>query len=256
MIIQLEQISKTYPLSEENLVLAIQEVNLQVMRGEFLILTGRSGSGKTTLLNLIAGLVKPTAGKVWLYGTDLWTLPDREQSRLRNEKIGFVFQFPSLLPALNVLENVTLPAMFAGKREAANDRQRAKELLESIGMGDKLYATPRQLSAGQQQRVVITRALLHEPEILIADEPTSNLDEITEIEIMDLIKGIHAATGVTIVMVTHTQQLVPYGTRTIQIESGKIRPDGDTNQENLLFSQHNLDPVKPAIQMAPLLSKR
>lgn len=242
MIIRLEQVSKSYPLSAENTVQAIQEVDLEVSKGEFLILTGRSGSGKTTLLNLIAGLVKPTTGKVWLYGTDLWTLPDREQSILRNEKIGFVFQFPSLLPVLTVLENVTLPALFGGKRDAARDQRRAIELLESIGLGDKQDVYPRQLSAGQQQRVVIARALLHEPEILIADEPTSDLDEVTEIEIMELLKEVHVATGTTIVMVTHTRQLVPYGTRTIQIQSGRICPDPVSNGEHLMFPKLTLQP--------------
>jgi putative ABC transport system ATP-binding protein/lipoprotein-releasing system ATP-binding protein len=249
MIIRLEQVSKTYPLSEENIVPAIREVDLQVMKGDFLILTGRSGSGKTTLLNLIAGLVRPSTGKVWLYGKDLWTLPDREQSRLRNEKIGFVFQFPSLLPVLTVLENVTLPALFGGKRETVSDQRKARELLESTGLGDKLNVYPRQLSAGQQQRVVIARALLHEPEILIADEPTSDLDEQTEIEIMDLLRAVHAETGVTIVMVTHTTQLVPYGTRALQLESGRIRPDSGAGDESLLFPRLTLRAEKPALKL-------
>jgi putative ABC transport system ATP-binding protein/lipoprotein-releasing system ATP-binding protein len=190
--------------------------------GEFLIITGRSGSGKTTLLNLAAGLTPPTSGHVLLEGADLWSLTDRQRSLLRNQKIGFIFQFPSLLPSLTVLENVTLPTIFRANGAQAGAHSRAGELLETVGLGDKLEAYPRQLSAGQQQRVVIARALFNQPRILLADEPTSDLDEQTEREIVSLFQDIHAQTGVTIVMVTHTTQLVSYGTRAIQMASGRV----------------------------------
>ena len=221
-MIALRDVTKTYKVSKEVAVAAVRGVNLEVAPGEFVIITGRSGSGKTTLLNLAAGLVKPTAGEVRLGDINLWSLSDREQSLLRNQKIGFVFQFPSLLPALTVSENVALPTTFGTNHTGASPHGRATQLLDMVGLSDKLAAYPRQLSAGQQQRVVIARALIRQPQVLLADEPTSNLDEQTEREIMDLFRDIHARTGVTIVMVTHTTQLVSYGTRAIEMASGLI----------------------------------
>jgi putative ABC transport system ATP-binding protein/lipoprotein-releasing system ATP-binding protein len=155
-------------------------------------------------------------------GVDLWTLSDQQQSALRNQKIGFVFQFPSLLPALTVHENVILPTVFGPSPSADGVNDRAAELLQRVGLSEKLAAYPRQLSAGQQQRVVIARSLMNRPQLLLADEPTSNLDEKTELEIMDLFRGLHASLGITIVMVTHTRQLVPYGTRVIEMAGGQV----------------------------------
>jgi ABC-type lipoprotein export system ATPase subunit len=224
-MIRLENVTKVYPLGKEQSVTAVTDVTLEVARGEFVIVTGRSGSGKTTLLNLACGLTRPTAGRVWWQELDLWTVGDRHRSQLRNQKVGFVFQFPSLLPSLTVLENVSLPAVLRSGGGQVGREQRARELLETVGLAPKLHVFPRQLSAGQQQRVVIARALFNEPEILLADEPTSDLDERTEQEIMALFQGIHARTGVTIVMVTHTTQLVGYGTRHIRMSEGRLSPD-------------------------------
>ena len=223
-MINLNAVTKIYTLNKENSVTAVRDVTLKIEPGEFLVITGRSGSGKTTLLNLAAGLTRPTSGEVWLDGVALWDLPDRQQSLLRNEKMGFVFQFPSLVPSLTSLENVVLPTMFGAKLASDGEviYRRAAELLQTVGLADKLGAYPRQLSAGQQQRVVIARSLINQPEILLADEPTSDLDEQTEQEIMDLFQAIHGRTGVTIVMVTHTSQLVSYGTRAIQMAGGQI----------------------------------
>jgi len=221
-MIALRDVTKTYKISKEVAVTAVRGVNLEVEPGEFVIITGRSGSGKTTLLNLAAGLVKPSSGEVRLGDINLWSLTDREQSLLRNQKIGFVFQFPSLLPSLTVLENVALPTTFGKNHRGQDPYGRAAQLLEMIGLSDKLPVYPRQLSAGQQQRVVIARALMNQPQVLLADEPTSNLDEQTEREIMDLFRDIHARTGVTIVLVTHTSQLVSYGSRAIEMASGLI----------------------------------
>ena len=222
-MISLRQVTKTYQVSKEVAVAAVRGVTLEVEQGEFVIITGRSGSGKTTLLNLAAGLVRPTSGEVRLGDVNLWSLSDREQSRLRNQKIGFVFQFPSLLPALTVSENVALPTTFGTNHTGPDPYERAAQLLDMVGLSDKLSVYPRQLSAGQQQRVVIARALIRQPQVLLADEPTSNLDEQTEREIMDLFRDIHTRTGVTIVMVTHTTQLTAYGTRAIEMASGVIR---------------------------------
>lgn len=223
-MIQLNNVSKIYALDKALDVPAIKDVNMNVARGEFLVITGRSGSGKTTLLNLIAGLTRPTSGQVRIDDIEVWQLPDDQQAHLRNEKIGFVFQFPSLMPSLTVLENVVLPTMFAvhnGHADSAPEA-RARELLQAVGLGDKLTALPRQLSAGQQQRVVIARALINKPELLLADEPTSNLDEQTEHEIMALFRDIHQRMNLTILLVTHTVELVPYGTRALRMAEGRI----------------------------------
>ena len=223
-MLTLQEVSKTYPVGKDRSVEAVRGVSLGVQRAEFLVITGRSGSGKTTLLNLAAGLTRPSSGRVEFDGVDLWQLPDRERSRWRGQTIGFVFQFPSLLPSLTVMENVALPATFAipnGKANGGN--QRAAELLEMVGLTDKIDMYPRQLSAGQQQRVVIARSLLNQPQLLLADEPTSDLDEQTELEIMDLFQSVHRSTGVTIMLVTHTSQLVRYGTRSIQMAAGTFQ---------------------------------
>jgi ABC-type lipoprotein export system ATPase subunit len=225
-MISIQNVSKTYVVSKELKVPAVHNVSLEVGQGEFVVITGRSGSGKTTLLNLVAGLTRPTSGKVLLDGIEVWSLPDKEQSLLRNQRVGFVFQFASLLPTLTSLENVMLPPMFGESQEKEHVKERATYLLEQVGLSDKLQSFPRQLSGGQQQRVVIARALMNEPELLLADEPTSDLDEMTEHEIMDLFRNIHAETGVTVLLVTHSAELGRYGTRSIQMAGGEIVPSG------------------------------
>ncbi|MFO7697838.1 MAG: ABC transporter ATP-binding protein, partial [Anaerolineae bacterium] len=169
-----------------------------------------------------AGLTRPTSGRVTLDGIEMWSLSDQEQSRMRNRKIGFVFQFPSLLPPLTVLENVYLPTSFGADGHQSGARERAEELLHRVGLSDKLNSYPRQLSGGQQQRVVIARSLINEPEVLLADEPTSNLDEKTEAEIMGLFRELHASLGLAFVLVTHTRQLVSPGMRVIEMADGEI----------------------------------
>jgi ABC-type lipoprotein export system ATPase subunit len=221
-MIRLENVTKVYSLGKGSTVTAVRGVTLEIGASEFVAIVGRSGSGKTTLLNLAAGLTRPTSGRVTLDGVELWNLTDPQRSHLRNRKFGFVFQFPSLLPTLTVLENVFLPTIFGSGGRAADSRERARELLYRVGLADKLSAYPRQLSAGQQQRVVIARSLINQPQLLLADEPTSNLDERTEIEIMDLFRGLHASLGLAFVLVTHTRQLVSPGMRTIEMANGEI----------------------------------
>lgn len=220
-LILLENVSKIYPV-KKRIVEAVKEVSLCIDEGEFLIITGRSGSGKTTLLNLISGLAKPTGGRIWLEEIDVWNMPDEQQSLLRNQKIGFVFQFPSLMPSLTVLENVLLPTVIKNGDSVGEYEQRAHELLKLTGLEDKLDAYPRQLSAGQQQRVVIARSLIKRPELLLADEPTSNLDEQTEVEIMELLQQVHRENQITVLLVTHSEELVSYGTRAIRMAGGQI----------------------------------
>jgi ABC-type lipoprotein export system ATPase subunit len=221
-VISLTGVLKTYPVGKGATITAVREIDLQVERGEYLVITGRSGVGKTTLLNLVAGLTRPTSGQVLWDGTDLWGLSDPQRSLLRNRRIGFIFQFPSLLPSLSVLENVVLPTAFGHDHDQPGARLRADELLRVVGLADKRAAYPRQLSAGQQQRAVIARSLINRPEVLLADEPTSDLDEQTEREIMDLFARIHATMDLTILMVTHAPRLVTCSARSIEMAGGVI----------------------------------
>jgi ABC-type lipoprotein export system ATPase subunit len=221
-MIQLRNVTKIYHLEKGSAVTAVHDLSLDISSGEFTIVVGRSGSGKTTLLNLAGGLTRPTSGRVTFDGVDLQLLPDKQLSYTRNRKIGFVFQFPSLLPTLTVLENVILPTGFASDGHNPEVHERAELLLRNVGLSDKLASYPRQLSAGQQQRVVIARSLINQPRVLLADEPTSNLDERTEAEIMELFCNLHASLGLTIVLVTHTRQLVSVGMRSIEMAEGRI----------------------------------
>jgi len=229
-VIAFEGVTKRYASGKELPVTAVDGISLSVMPGEFVMVTGRSGSGKTTLLNLVSGLTKPTSGQIRLDGADIWKMSDAERTRLRNNRIGFVFQFPSLVPALTVHENVMLPMVFRRDRSESDPQERAHMLLRTVGLDDKVACHPRQLSAGQQQRVVLARSLMNRPEIILADEPSSNLDEATEREIMGLFRKVHESTGVTILMVTHTAQLVAWGTRAVEMASGRVTADRPVTQ--------------------------
>ena len=231
-MIKLNELSKKYEQKKQKTVKAVDEVSLEIDPKEFVVITGRSGSGKTTLLNLIAGLAEPTKGQVFIDGVDLWELSDAQRSALRNQKMGFVFQFPSLLQSLTTVENVVLPTIFSQKKTTQSDLDRAMRLLEIVGLSDKTAAYPRQLSAGQQQRVVIARALINEPELLLADEPTSNLDEQTAKEIMEIFHDIHRNKGITILLVTHTGEITTSGTRSIFMANGSIASDVSNNSHN------------------------
>jgi len=221
-VLAFRDVTKIYKPSDQAAVTAVDGVTMTVDRGEFVAVLGRSGSGKTTLLSLAAGLTRPTRGAVLFEGVDPWTLPDRERSLLRNQRTGFVFQFPSLLPALTALENVVLPTTFGPRGQSGRARERGEELLARVGLGDRRAALPRQLSAGQQQRVVIARALVNEPEILLADEATTGLDEQSEAEIMALIREIHGHGGLTVVLVTHARHLVTQGARVVEMANGRL----------------------------------
>src|SRR2546427_10132138 len=219
-MIQLRGLSKNYRISGDVLVKAVDKVDLTVEEGEFAMIIGRSGSGKTTLLSLIGGLTKPTAGSVHVDGVDLWSMSDSEQSRFRAEKNGFVFQIPSLLPTLTVLDNVKLPTMFARQHDRVGEK--ALGLLQMVGLSEKAHAYPSQLSVGQQKRVALARALVNGPEIGLADEPTSDLDKATELEIMKLIEKVYAEGHRTIVMVTHTLELASYATKVRTMDNGVL----------------------------------
>ena len=219
-MIEVEHLSKAYPL-DGHPVKAVDDVSLSIAQGEFVSILGHSGSGKTTLLNLIGGLTRPEAGRVRIEGQDIWSLNDAELSRLRNEKMNFIFQFASLIPTLNVVDNVLLPATF-GRTQPAGLRDRALELLELMGLSGKLTAYPAQLSGGQQRRVAISRAFINEPAIVLADEPTGDLDEDTEREVLALFRRVNEQRRTTFLIVTHSSELAAKTDRRLRMTSGRL----------------------------------
>lgn len=199
----------------------LKDVSLQIMQGEFVSIMGPSGSGKSTLLYILGGLDAPTSGSVHLNGTDISHFKDEKMSKIRRQKIGFVFQFYNLIPNLNVEENIMLPLLLDGKKMREYQKQ-LQSILEVVGLSDRRKHTPRQLSGGQQQRVAIARALVGNPEILFADEPTGNLDSKTGAEIMHLLGNINRETGQTILMVTHSPEAAKSSNRIITVRDGLI----------------------------------
>jgi putative ABC transport system ATP-binding protein/lipoprotein-releasing system ATP-binding protein len=201
-MIELKGLSKRYTVSG-TVIQALRPLDLTIGEGEFVSIVGHSGSGKSTLLSLVGGIARPDTGAVHVAGKDLHALEDAALARLRNELFGFVYQFPSLIPTLNAVENVLLPTAFGARRT----EEHAVALLGQVGLGDKVARYPAQLSGGEQQRVAIARAFVHDPRILLADEPTGDLDEETEAEIMSFFERMNRERGVTTVMVTHSSDL-------------------------------------------------
>lgn len=220
-IINLEKIIKRFYIGQENELEILHGIDLEVKEGEFLSIVGSSGSGKTTLMNIIGVLDRPTEGGYTLDGIDVCTASDYQLSHIRNEKIGFVFQTYNLVARTNALKNVELPLLYAGVKREERTR-RAKELLELVEMGDRMYHTPDELSGGQKQRVAIARALANNPSIILADEPTGALDSKTGRKIMDLFHQLNKEQGITIVLITHSQELAEETSRVIQIRDGEI----------------------------------
>jgi putative ABC transport system ATP-binding protein len=200
---------------------ALRDVTMNVERGEFMGIIGPSGSGKSTLLGLIGGLDSPTEGRIFIDGVDITDLGERDLTRIRNEKIGFVFQAFNLIPTLTALENVALPVQFARNRKH-NATQRARELLDMMGLGDRMHHRPTQLSGGQQQRVAIARALANDPPLLLADEPTGNLDTESSAMMLDVMRDIQAKLGTTIIVVTHDMEVASQVDRLITLVDGRI----------------------------------
>lgn len=199
----------------------LKDISLQVMQGEFVSIMGPSGSGKSTLLYILGGLDAPTSGHVLLNGTDISRFGDEKMSRIRRQKIGFVFQFYNLIPNLNVEENIMLPLLLDGKKMGGYKKQ-LDRILEIVGLSDRRKHKPRELSGGQQQRVAIARALIGNPEILFADEPTGNLDSKTGAEIMNLLREINQNSGQTVIMVTHSPDAAKSSSRMITVQDGMI----------------------------------
>ena len=221
-IIKIENVCKTYHIGESP-VRALDGVSLSIRRNEYVAIMGPSGSGKSTLMNILGCLDTPESGRYTLCGEDVGHLGDDALAAVRNGRIGFVFQSFALMPRMNALENVALPLLYAGVPRQQR-LQRAREALEQVGLGDRMDHDPSELSGGQRQRVALARALVTNPSIILADEPTGNLDSATSEEIMSLFDKVNAA-GNTVILVTHSEQIASHARRVICIRDGKIESD-------------------------------
>ena len=222
MIIKLSNIAKAYKIGTET-IHALRSVSLEIDKNEYVALMGPSGSGKSTLMNVLGCLDTPSSGEYILNGISVAQMPDNQLAEVRNKEIGFVFQSFNLLPRSTALENVMLPLVYAGFNKA--DRmKRAQEVLEQVGLGERMLHRPNELSGGQRQRVAIARALVNKPAIILADEPTGNLDSKTSIEIMGLLQQIHK-NGNTIILVTHEEDIAQHAHRIVRLKDGLVERD-------------------------------
>jgi putative ABC transport system ATP-binding protein len=233
-IIEIESLTKWYTIGQET-VKALNGVNLTVNKNEYVALMGPSGSGKSTLMNILGCLDTPTQGKYCLNGPDVAKLSDSQLAEIRNKEIGFVFQTFNLLPRYSALENVALPLVYAGfSKEQRN--KKAAEVLSQVGLGDRMKHKPNELSGGQRQRVAVARALVNTPSIILADEPTGNLDTKTSYEIMLLFEEIHKQ-GNTIIVVTHEEDIARHAHRIVRLRDGVIESDEVNEPTKVVFSQ-------------------
>ena len=229
-LISLEGIQRLYSMGDET-IYALQDIDLQIKRNEYVALMGPSGSGKSTLMNLIGCLDSPSSGSYWLNGQDVAGLSDNRLAEIRNREIGFVFQTFNLLPRLTALDNVALPLVYAGVSELER-RERAHDVLKQVGLQDRIGHRPNELSGGQRQRVALARALVNKPSLILADEPTGNLDSKTSVEIMEMFASIHSL-GNTIVLVTHEEDIARHAHRMVRLKDGRIESDALTlNQDH------------------------
>lgn len=222
LIIKIKDIKRNFALGNE-VVYVLKGVNLEIERGEYVALMGPSGSGKSTLMNILGCLDTPTSGHYTLNGKDVSKMDERSLAEIRNKEIGFVFQTFNLLPRTTALDNVALPMIYAGKSKSERNK-RAAEVLEQVGLADRMDHHPNQLSGGQRQRVAVARALVNHPSIILADEPTGNLDTKTSIEIMALFDEIHAK-GNTVILVTHEEDIAAHAHRIIRLRDGVVESD-------------------------------
>ncbi|HWO89227.1 MAG TPA: ABC transporter ATP-binding protein [Gemmatimonadales bacterium] len=222
-LIRIRGLTREYAMGAET-VRALRGVDLEIQRNEYVAIMGPSGSGKSTMMNLVGCLDTPTSGQYWLNGVEVSQMSDDELAQVRNREIGFVFQTFNLLPRATALHNVELPLIYAGLG-ARERRERAAQALESVGLGDRMDHRPNELSGGQRQRVAIARALVTEPSIILADEPTGNLDSTTSEEIMRVFSELHRSRGQTIVMVTHEHDIAAHAERIVTLHDGLISSD-------------------------------
>lgn len=225
-LISLQGIQRLYIMGDET-IYALRGIDLQINRNEYVALMGPSGSGKSTLMNLIGCLDSPSSGSYWLNGQDVAGLSDNRLAQIRNREIGFVFQTFNLLPRLTALDNVALPLVYAGVSEEER-RERAHEVLTQVGLQERVGHRPNELSGGQRQRVALARALVNKPSLILADEPTGNLDSRTSVEIMEMFASIHEL-GNTIVLVTHEEDIARYARRMVRLKDGRIESDAPSN---------------------------
>ena len=241
-VIQLDHIHKTYTMGDVN-VYALRGVSLTIREGEFVAIMGASGSGKSTTMNIIGCLDQPTRGQYILDGQDVSELSKDERADIRCQKIGFIFQGFNLLPRTSALENVELPMLYAGV-DTAQRHQRAVEALAAVGLAGREQNHPNQLSGGQQQRVAVARALVNNPALILADEPTGNLDSRTSVEVMEIFQRLNRERGITLILVTHESDIAEYAQRVVVFKDGKIKRDYQIeNQRDAAEDLRNLPPV-------------
>jgi ABC-type lipoprotein export system ATPase subunit len=219
--IVLNELKKTFVLDNTTFS-AVESVSLEIEKGEFLSIIGHSGSGKTTLLSMLGGILSPSSGQILFEGIDIYKLNEDELSAYRAARVGYMFQFASLMPVLTARENLLLPTLFKGDGDSSKKDARAIELLDMVGLADKASAYPAQLSGGQQRRVAIARAMMNDPELILADEPTGDLDEETEADVMALFHKINKEQNVTFMLVTHSSELASEATRRFRMERGVL----------------------------------
>jgi len=231
VIISLKNITRHYPMGDQ-IIQALQGVDVTIQKGEYVAIMGPSGSGKSTLMNIIGGLDTPTSGQYVLNGTDVSHMNDEKLAEIRNKEIGFVFQTFNLLPRYNALDNVILPLIYGGV--AKHERtERGENALKEVGLTDRKHHKPNELSGGQRQRVAVARALINKPSIILADEPTGNLDSKTSVDIMRLFNEIHTK-GNTIILVTHEEDIALHAHRIVRLRDGKI--EADYKNENIVIN--------------------
>ncbi|SDD56920.1 ABC transporter ATP-binding protein [Sporomusa acidovorans] len=223
-MIIIEKVSQCF-MTPGGTIEVLDGVDGMIQPGEFLVIAGCSGEGKSTLLHILGGLLKPSQGKIWVEGRDIYSLDDRSRAKLRAEQFGFIFQNPSLLPALNILDNILLPVALTGRRVGSQDRERALKLLQQTGLKEKASLFPAQLSGGQQRRAGLARALMLEPPYIFADEPTADLDKETEQHMLGLLSELNKA-GTTIILVTHAAGQLALATRALELKGKTLHPRG------------------------------
>lgn len=231
-VVRIRNLTKVYEQGQRRRIV-LDKINLDIQEGEFFVLLGKSGSGKSTLLNLVSNIDNPDEGQIFINETEITALNERQQTLFRRDHIGIVFQFFNLIPTLTVLENITLPRELAGIRRQ-DAEIKAKILLERVGLANRAASFPDKLSGGEQQRVAIARALAHEPSIVLADEPTGNLDEDTGQQVLDLLLELTRDAGKTLIMATHNPEIVPLADRVARIQDGQLIITAEEGEKDFL----------------------
>ena len=241
-LISVHNITKTYTMGDVE-VRALRGVSLSIDAGEFVAVTGPSGSGKSTLMHILGCLDRPTKGRYTLEDRDISALSKNELARVRNNQIGFVFQGFNLLARTTALDNVELPLLYANAKHSSSDRRsQAEQMLVAVGLRDRMHHLPNQLSGGQQQRVAIARALVNNPSILLADEPTGNLDSRTSIEVMDIFQQLNITKNITVLLITHESEIAEYGSRIIRFHDGTVASDEHNRDQRIAQNEITENP--------------